>query len=85
MFGTQGAAELGKSIAKVVFLGAVSWWSVSGDIDKLNGLAANDAHAAAGTLGSMLVNLLCLMNFSILAYELDMLEMIEQLKLLLMY
>ena len=67
MFGTQGAAELGKSIAKVVFLGAVSWWSVSGDIDKLNGLAANDAHAAAGTLGSMLVNLLMALTIALVA------------------
>jgi flagellar biosynthetic protein FlhB len=67
MFGTQGAAELGKSIVKVVFLGAVSWWSVSGDIDKLNGLAANDAHAAAGTLGSMLVNLLMALTIALVA------------------
>lgn len=58
MFGTQGAAELGKSVAKVVFLGSVGWWSVAGDIERLNGLASNDVHAAAGTLGSMLVNLL---------------------------
>ncbi len=67
MFGAQGAAELGKSIAKVVFLGAVSWWSVSGDIDRLNGLAANDAHAAAGTLGSMLVNLLMSLTIALVA------------------
>ena len=67
MFGAQGAAELGKSIAKVVFLGAVSWWSVSGDIDRLNGLAANDAHAAAGTLGSMLVNLLMYLTIALVA------------------
>lgn len=67
MFGAQGAAELGKSIAKVIFLGAVSWWSVSGDIDRLNGLAANDAHAAAGTLGSMLVNLLMSLTIALVA------------------
>lgn len=67
MFGAQGAAELGKSIAKVVFLGSVSWWSVSGDIDRLNGLAANDAHAAAGTLGSMLVNLLMSLTIALVA------------------
>jgi len=67
MFGAQGAAELGKSIAKVIFLGSVSWWSVSGDIDRLNGLAANDAHVAAGTLGSMLVNLLMSLTIALVA------------------
>ena len=67
MFGAQGAAELGKSIAKVVFLGSVGWWSVSGDIDKLNGLASNDVHAAAGTLGSMLVNLLMSLTIALVA------------------
>lgn len=67
MFGAQGAAELGKSIAKVIFLGTVGWWSVSGDIDKLNGLASNDVHAAAGTLGSMLVNLLMSLTIALVA------------------
>lgn len=67
MFGAQGAAELGKSIAKVAFLGGVGWWSLSGDIDRLNGLAANDVHAAAGTLGSMLVQLLMSVTMALAA------------------
>ncbi len=67
MFGTQGAAELGKSIVKVAFLGGVGWWSLSGDIDRLNGLAANDAHAAAATLGSMLVHLLLSLTIALAA------------------
>ena len=67
MFGTQGAAELGKSIVKVAFLGGVGWWSLSGDIDRLNGLAANDAHAAASTLGSMLVHLLLSLTIALAA------------------
>ena len=67
MFGAQGAAELGKSIAKVAFLGGVSWWSLSGDIDRLNGLAANDVHAAAGTLGAMLVHLLMSLTVALAA------------------
>jgi flagellar biosynthetic protein FlhB len=67
MFGAQGVAELGKSIAKVIFLGSVGWWSVSGDLDRLNGLASNDVHAAAATLGSMLVNLLMSLTIALAA------------------
>lgn len=67
MFGAQGLAELGKSIAKVGFLGTVCWWSISGDMDRLRGLAANDVHAAAGALGTMLVNLLMSLTVALIA------------------
>lgn len=67
MFGTQGFAELGKSIAKVAFLGAVGWWSISGHLDMLHGLAANDVHAAAASLGKMLVHLLMSLTIALAA------------------
>lgn len=67
MFGTQGAAELGKSLAKVVFLGSVGWWSVSGNLEEINGLASNDVHSAASALGSMLVHLLISLTIALVA------------------
>lgn len=67
MFGSQGLAELGKSIAKVAFLGSVAWWSISSHLDMLNGLAANDLHAAAASLGSMLIHLLMSLTIALVA------------------
>lgn len=67
MFGSQGAAELGKSLVKVVFLGSVGWWSVSGNIDQINGLAASDVHSAASALGGMIVHLLISLTIALVA------------------
>lgn len=67
MFGAQGAAELGKSLAKVVFLGSVGWWSVSGNIEKINGLASSDVHSAASALGAMIVHLLVSLTVALAA------------------
>lgn len=67
MFGSQGAAELGKSLVKVVFLGSVGWWSVSGNIDQINGLAASDVHSAASALGGMIVHLMISLTIALVA------------------
>lgn len=67
MFGAQGAAELGKSLAKVVFLGSVGWWSVSGNIERINGLASTDVHSAASALGGMIVHLLVSLTVALVA------------------
>ena len=52
IFGPQGLIELGKSLLKVVLLGAIGWWLLSARMASMIGLAAGDtrhAIAASGT------------------------------------
>lgn len=70
MFGPQGLAELGKSLAKVALLGMTGWWAISGDLAKLNGLAAADVAVAARMAGSMMVKLLLALSIALIAIAL---------------
>lgn len=75
MFGPQGLAELGKSLAKVALLGSAAWWSISGDLGRLNGLAVTDARTAAGVIGTMLLQLvatLAIVLFAIAAIDIPL-------------
>lgn len=55
MFGMQGLMELGKSIAKVLVLGAVGIWVIMSRSDRLTGLGQQDIVAALSELGDIFV------------------------------
>ena len=55
MFGLNGVMELGKSIAKVVLLGLVAWWLLSGQATRIVTLGQQDLVAALGQLGRTFV------------------------------
>lgn len=55
IFGMQGLIELGKSIAKVLVLGAVGVWVVMSRADNLTGLGQQDIVTALSELGSIFV------------------------------
>jgi flagellar biosynthesis protein FlhB len=52
MFGAQGLAELGKSIAKVVLVGVAGWLVFDRQADRINAPVQMDIAAAAAQLGS---------------------------------
>lgn len=51
IFGPQGAIELVKSLAKVLLLGAIGYWVVSGAMPAIMSLAQADLQAAIGLAG----------------------------------
>jgi len=51
IFGTQGLIELGKSMAKVVLLGAVGWWLLASRMAELTTLGRQDIVPALASLG----------------------------------
>jgi flagellar biosynthesis protein FlhB len=57
IFGAQGLIELGKSIAKVVVLGAVGWWLISARLPAMMGFAALDPRLAATQAGQQFVDI----------------------------
>lgn len=55
MFGMQAWVELGKSILKVLLVGAVSYWVLKGDFPELSQLNLKDLRQALAAGGSMLL------------------------------
>jgi flagellar biosynthesis protein FlhB len=55
IFGVQGLIELGKSIAKVIVLGAAAYWAISDQLAHIIGLAATHPAAAAEKFGGMMI------------------------------
>ncbi|MDR6833480.1 MULTISPECIES: flagellar type III secretion system protein FlhB [unclassified Sphingopyxis] len=51
MFGTQGAAELGKALAKVLLLGTIGYWLVDGSLPAIMTMARADLIGAIGLAG----------------------------------
>jgi flagellar biosynthetic protein FlhB len=58
IFGPTGWIELGKSLLKVVLLGAIGWWMLSSTASSTMGLISSDVNAAVGTMGGQFVTLL---------------------------
>ncbi|MEP6786118.1 MAG: flagellar type III secretion system protein FlhB [Sphingomonadales bacterium] len=56
IFGVQGLIELGKSIAKVVLLGATGYWLLSAKLPTMMALGAADPRHAMGDLGTMFIS-----------------------------
>src|SRR3546814_2072584 len=46
IFGTQGLAELGKSLMKVILVGAIGWWMLSSYAREIASLGAEDIGGA---------------------------------------
>jgi flagellar biosynthetic protein FlhB len=55
IFGVQGLIELAKSLAKIVLLGAVAYWLLSGQAERLMTLGRQDIGPALADLGNMFV------------------------------
>ncbi|WP_380872521.1 flagellar biosynthesis protein FlhB [Sphingomonas sp. DBB INV C78] len=51
IFGAQGLIELGKSLAKVIVLGAVGWWLLSHQANAIGALGSQDIRQAIQDLG----------------------------------
>ena len=58
MFGPQGWIELGKSLLKLILLGAIGWWFVRGQIAALPSMGRGDPAAELGRAGDALLTLL---------------------------
>ena len=67
IFGAQGWIELGKSLLKVVLLGAVGWWTLSGVVSTTRGLSSSDLGRATEALGGTLTGVLVAMAFGLVA------------------
>jgi flagellar biosynthetic protein FlhB len=62
IFGSQGWIELGKSLLKVVLLGAIGYWMLRSSAESTLGLASTDLHRAVGSLGGTFMTLLFVMS-----------------------
>ncbi|HEX8389755.1 MAG TPA: flagellar type III secretion system protein FlhB [Sphingomonas sp.] len=61
IFGAQGWIELGKSLLKVVLLGAVGWWMLAKVTRLTPALSAADLGQSVGMLGELLTSVLIAM------------------------
>ena len=61
LFGVQGLIELGKSIAKVVLLGGIGLWVVTGQMHAIIGLTAQDIRPALNGVGHSFVSAVLVM------------------------
>ena len=61
IFGLQGWIELGKSVLKVVLLGAIGWYTLSAASHRMMGLASSDVSVAVAELGGELSTILIAM------------------------
>jgi flagellar biosynthesis protein FlhB len=62
IFGTQGWIELGKSLLKVVLLGAIGFWMLWNAAHTTMGLASTDLHRAVGSLSGTFFTMLFAMS-----------------------
>jgi flagellar biosynthesis protein FlhB len=67
IFGPQGLAELGKSLAKIGVLGAVAWWLLKGRMPSLMGLGRQDMVAALGEIGHVFILSVLVMGVALVA------------------
>lgn len=67
IFGMGGWIELGKSLLKVVLLGAIGWWVLWKSTRATFGLASSDLGTALGTLGGTFIGILIAMAMGLVA------------------
>ena len=66
IFGTQGLAELGKSLAKVIVLGGVGWWLLAGEIEAIVSYGNADVGPAIDAMGRTFVHAILVMALALL-------------------
>ncbi|MEI9850225.1 MAG: flagellar type III secretion system protein FlhB [Sphingomonas sp.] len=66
IFGPTGWIELGKSLLKVVLLGAIGWWMLAALAAPTMGLVSSDIHAAIGSMGGQFLTLMFAMAAGLL-------------------
>ncbi|MBB4632809.1 EscU/YscU/HrcU family type III secretion system export apparatus switch protein [Sphingosinicella soli] len=64
-FGIQGLTELGKSILKVVLVGAIGWWMLSGYARDMAALGAEDVMTAIGHTGHLAIVFMLVLSFGL--------------------
>ena len=67
IFGVQGLIELGKSLAKVILLGAVAWWLLAGRMATLTTLGRQDIVPALASLGHIFTFAILVMALALAA------------------
>ena len=67
IFGPTGWIELGKSLLKVVLLGAIGWWALGKVAHQSIGLATSDLHHALGAVGGTFTTVLLVMAAGLVA------------------
>jgi len=65
IFGMQGLIELGKSMLKVVALGAIGYWLLMDQVASITTLGRGDLRAALGELGSTFVLAVLIMTLAL--------------------
>lgn len=66
IFGMQGLAELGKSIAKVVVLGGVGWWLLAGEVAAITAYGNAEVGPAIDAMGRTFVHAVLVMALALL-------------------
>ncbi len=66
MFGANGWIELGKSLLKVILLGAIGWWMLTSIARPSMGMVSTDVDQAVGMLGGRFTTLLFAMGGGLL-------------------
>ena len=67
IFGPQGWIELGKSLLKVVLLGAIGYWALTKVANQSMGLAGSDLHTALSAVGGTFTTVLIAMAAGLVA------------------
>jgi flagellar biosynthetic protein FlhB len=70
IFGTQGLTELVKSLAKIGVLGAVGYWLIEGQFERMMGLSAREIGPALGSFGDMFVLAALVMSLALVGIAL---------------
>lgn len=65
IFGVQGLVELGKSLVKIIALGTVGYWLLSGQIKSIVTLGQQDLRAALDQLGGSFVYAVIVMSMAL--------------------
>lgn len=66
IFGMQGLSELGKSLLKVILVGAIGWWMLSSYASDIAALGAEDVTGAIAHTGHLAIVFLLLLSFALL-------------------
>src|SRR3546814_146281 len=86
IFGTQGLAELGKSLMKVILVGAIGWWMLSSYAREIASLGAEDIGGAITHTGHLAIIFLLVLSAGLLLVAgvdvpLQMIQLMQKLRM----